>query len=276
MKILTCNIWGSICTSGDGPEVWAHRKDLCARVIRSRAPDVICFQEMCADQFCDLAGLFPECAAYAMVEDACGKHPKNSIFYLREAFTCVSAGGYWLSERPHVAGSKSWASDCVRLTNWCRLEDNAARTSFRIINTHLDHISQIARENQAGLIVEDIHAYPPDYPQILTGDMNCDSRNRAIAIFKAGGWIDTYGAVHGTEDPGPTYHAFLGPRCDSSVGKMDWIFMRGRTQAVEAEVIRDSRDGQFPSDHYFVSATVNVQMPGRPSAGLPQGFEGAR
>lgn len=127
-----------------------------------------------------------------------------------------------------------------------------------MINTHLDHVSQIAREHQAGCIVEDANAYPQDYPQMLTGDMNCDTTNKAIDIFKAGDWIDTYGAVHETEDPGHTYHKFLGPEHDSSVGKMDWVLARGAVKVIDAAVIRDSVDGRFPSDHYFVNATMLV------------------
>jgi len=211
---------------------------------------------MWKQQYSDMVSAFPEYCSYAMTDEPCGGHPTNCIFCQRNLFKRISAGGYWLSERPHVAGSKSWNSACVRLANWIRLEDNSTKREFRVINTHLDHTSQVARENQARLIVEDSCAYPEDYPQLLTGDMNCDSRNRAIAIFKAGSWLDTYAAVHGTKDPGHTYHAFTGSEFDSSIGKMDWVFVRGRIKIADAEIIRDSRSGSFPSDHYFVSATV--------------------
>jgi endonuclease/exonuclease/phosphatase family metal-dependent hydrolase len=42
------------------------------------------------------------------------------------------------------------------------------------------------------------------------------------------------------------------------MGKIDWIFARGATRVVGAAIIRDSRDGRFPSDHYFVSADVEL------------------
>ena len=42
---------------------------------------------------------------------------------------------------------------------------------------------------------------------------------------------------------------------------MDWIFMRGRLQAIQAEIVTDSVEESFPSDHYFVSATVTAQEP---------------
>jgi len=191
-----------------------------------------------------------------MVDEPVGGHPQNCIFFRTDDFRLISAGGYWLSETPHVAGSKSWESDCVRLANWIRLEDRSTEKEFRVVNTHLDHISQAARENQAKLIVEDASAYPHQYGQILTGDMNCDFGNAAIDTLKAGCWVDTYGHVHGTEDPGHTYHGFLGPGFEAAIGKMDWIFMQGNMKAIDAEVITDSIDEKFPSDHYFVSATI--------------------
>lgn len=257
MKVLTCNV--RCFGAKDGENGWAYRKGLCAEVIQSRAPDIICFQEMWSQQFADLTASLTGYHAFGVVDTPEGRHPQNCIFYRAEAYTLISAGGYWLSETPHVAGSKAWESACVRLANWVRLEDGASGTEFRVVNTHLDHVSQTARENQARLIVEDALAYPEEYPQILTGDMNCDTTNAAIEVFRAGGWRDTYGAVHGIEDPGHTFHQFLGPDFDSSIGKMDWIFVRGRAKAISAEVVTDSRDGKFPSDHYFVSAGVSTQ-----------------
>lgn len=258
MNILTCNI--SYFGGEHGENNWVYRKGLCGDIIKSKSPDIICFQEMWAEQFADMSSVFPEYQSYAMVDEPIGRQPVNCIFYRSDLYTRISSGGYWLSEKPHVAGSKSWNSACVRLANWIRLRDHAQGVDFRVVNTHLDHVSQMARENQANLIVEDANAYPDDYPQILTGDMNCDSRNQAIARFKAEGWIDTYGAIHGTEDPA-TYHEFLGPNYDSDIGKIDWIFVRGGIKVVAAAVIRDSSGKRFPSDHYFVGATVIVGKP---------------
>jgi len=254
MNILTCNI--RCFGAEDGKNNWVYRKKFCVEVMEAQSPDIICFQEMWAEQFTDMFSLLPGFESYAMVDEPNGRRPLNCIFYRSNAFTRISAGGFWLSETPHVAGSKSWDSACVRLANWIRLEDCATGMEFRVVNTHLDHVSQVAREHQAGLIVEDAGAYPEDYVQILTGDMNCDSRNKVIDIFKAGGWIDTYNCVHGTEDPGHTYHEFLGHKYNSPIGKMDWIFTKGPSKVTGATLITDSVDGKYPSDHYFVSATI--------------------
>ncbi|MBL4574893.1 MAG: endonuclease/exonuclease/phosphatase family protein [Opitutaceae bacterium] len=246
----------------DGDNSWSYRKEFCIDVIRSRAPDIICFQEVWLDQLEDVLAAFPGYRHYVMIDDPVGPHPLNCILYQTDAYKLISSGGYWLSEQPHVAGSRSWDSRCVRAANWIRLEERSTKIEFRVVNTHLDHIGQVARENQARLIAEDASAYPEDYPQILTGDMNCDSQNKAIGNLKSGGWIDTYESVHGAKDPGHTFHEFLGPRYESSIGKMDWVFMRGNIEVIDAEVITDSRDGRFPSDHYFITATFDIKKTG--------------
>lgn len=256
IRIMSCNV--RYYGAKDGENNWEYRRDLFMEIVRSRSPDVICTQELAHEQCQDLCLAFLEFGWSGMCDEPAGRRPVNAIFYRHDAFDVVSAGGYWLSETPHVAGSSSWDSACVRLANWVRLIETASRRELRVVNTHLDHVSQPARENQARLICEDSRAYPDDYPQLLTGDMNCDTTNPAIEAFRRCGWRDTYGAVHGIEDPGHTFHGFQGPAFQSRVNKMDWVFARGELEVVSAEVIRDSHEGRFPSDHYFVLAKVEL------------------
>lgn len=254
MRILSCNVRYS--GAKDGDNAWLRRKQLCLDVLRAQQADIICCQEVTAEQYRDLSGALPEFAWFGMIDDAQGASPVNSIFYRRDRFRVMSGGGYWLSQTPHVPGSYSWDSACVRLCNWLRLVENASGKELRIVNTHLDHISQAARENQARLINEDALSYAAGYPQVLTGDMNCNLANPALLSFKAAGWVDAHAAVHGPSDPGNTFHAFLGPGFAPQVGKIDWIFLRGQARATGAAIITDSVGGRYPSDHYFLSADI--------------------
>jgi len=256
MRVMTCNIRYSAAPDGDN--AWPHRKALCIDVIQSREPDVICCQEVMRDQLAELRAAFADFDWTGMTRDAESRDVPNAIFYRREAFAPISMGGYWLSETPHVPGSSSWSSADVRLANWIRLEERATGRELRVVNTHLDHVSQPARENQARLIAEDTRAFPDECPQLLTGDMNCDAANKAVHTLIEGGWRDTYEAVHGTADPGHTFHEFQGPAHASEIGKMDWIFVRGSARILGAEIVTDSRDGRFPSDHYFVTADLEL------------------
>ena len=257
MRVLTCNIrLDNIAVDQDNQ--WAYRKDCCRDAIRSVEAHIISAQEVGRAQFLDLKAGLPEYEWFGLVDTVERRAPMNSIFFRRESFERISAGAYWLSETPHVPGSKSWDSNCTRLANWVRLLDVESGIELRVVNTHLDHVSQSARENQARLINEDAAAYPDDYPQILTGDMNAAGDNPVIGLFKEAGWRDTYEAIHGPGDPGTTFHRFLGPDLDTKGAKLDWIFTKGRIKALGAEILREPRDGRFPSDHYFVSADVEL------------------
>lgn len=253
VRILSCNIRTS--HAEDGRDSWENRKDFCVELIVRQSADIICFQEVTRAQLPFLAAALPGYGALSTLDRPVSGEPYNTIFYRADDFRVVSQGAYWLSETPHVQGSKSWDSDCIRYVSWAHLKARDG-SAFRVLNTHLDHVSQPARDGQARLLNEDAAAYPPDFPQVLAGDMNADAPNPAIAAFLAAGWQDTYHAVHGVLEPGRTFHEFLGPASTHPQGKIDWIFVRGAFRVTGARIIRDSRDGQYPSDHFFVSADV--------------------
>lgn len=256
MRIITCNIRTS--GASDGSNAWSARRALCLAVIGAAAADIVCFQEMNEDQYDDARRALGDYDHYGLPDIPGRRRPVNAVFYRRAAFEPLAAAGYWLSPTPHVPGSRGWDSRCVRLANWVQLREKAGGRELRVVNTHLDHIGQEARENQASLLVADAAAWGEEYPQLLTGDFNCDRRNPAIARLLAGGWRDTYAAVHGPGDPGHTFHGFQGPAFRGETGKMDWVFGRGALRATAAAIIRHSENGRFPSDHYFVSADIEL------------------
>src|SRR5512133_936962 len=134
MRILTCNVRTSLAQ--DGENHWDRRKDLCVKVIRAQAADLICCQEMTAVQQRDLQAGLPEYEWFGMADEPATEAPVNSIFCRKDRFRRISAGGYWLSQTPHVPGSRSWQSACVRLCNWLRLAERTSGKEFRIANTH--------------------------------------------------------------------------------------------------------------------------------------------
>ena len=261
-KLLTCNVRGDVAEDAKAGNSWAERKELCADVMRAQKADLICLQECQQVHLKHLKLRLPEFDTFALSNPGPTAHPVNTIFFSRARYEMSSAGGFWLSETPHVAGSKSWNSTFSRLVNWVHLKERSSGKELRVWNTHLDHLGQVAREKQAEMILQASAVFPQALPQLLTGDFNCDAANPAIKLVQAAGWTDTYAAAHGPEDPGLTYHGFLGPRfgeqtsAEERLGKIDWIWCRGAVKVLGAEVIRDSRKGHYPSDHYFVSAVV--------------------
>lgn len=261
LKIICCNIRVDVQVDAKEGNGWADRKGICVEVMYGQHPDVICLQECKGNQYEDLKRGLPTFDGYGLSNTLSGYNPSNAILYLRSRFDLVTAGGHWLSETPHIADSKSWDSSLPRFVNWVHLRDRTSGRQFRVWNGHFDHIGQKARVEQARLIAEGAKPFPADLPQFFTADCNADANNPAIKALKDGGWIDTYTAVHGPDDPGNTFHGFIGPKHTARIGKIDFVFYRGPVRPTAAEIIRDCRNGRYPSDHYFVSAEVELDQP---------------
>jgi endonuclease/exonuclease/phosphatase family metal-dependent hydrolase len=263
-RITTCNIRLPLAADDQEGNGWEARKEMCLDIIAGRRPDVICLQECYGTQLDYFKSRLPGFEAYGMANPGPVFNPLNTILFSRSRYTMISAGGFWLSQTPHIAGTKSWDSSHSRFVNWVDLKVRQSGQVFRVWNTHLDHIGHVAREEQARMITEAARAFPEGLPQILTGDMNANPTHPAIKLLKREGWIDLYGLVHGQEGPAFTFHAFWGPEYDTKAapgrvrGQIDWIFGRGPVKALAAEVVRDGRNGRYPSDHYFISADVAI------------------
>ena len=261
MKLLTCNIRFSSMGCDSGVRNWKNRCEYCLETMLSRKPDILCLQECHNDQFSDLrSGLGSDWSAYWIMSFPGGYYPENAIFYRNDYARIVNCGGYWLSETPHIPGSRSWGCGCVRTANYAVLE--TAEGTVRIVNTHLDHVSEEAREKQADMLNADAAVWPEELPQILTGDLNCDFGSKALRHLLGGGWRDTYAEATGIRDERFTCHDFIGeawqggPGCVN--GKMDWILARGPVRTRSSEIIKDHDGTLYPSDHYFVGAELEL------------------
>lgn len=267
--ILSCNIRVALPEDEAAGNGWVARRDLCFEVIRAQKPDLVCLQEVLRVQMEDLERGFPAFGSFGFEgpemdarQTAYQGIAKNPILYSRARYDLVSAGGFWLSETPHLPGSVSWDSARARHVNWVRLRDRASRRQFRVLSTHLDHISQRAREEQIKLILAEAACYAPDFPQVLAGDFNAGAANPVLQLTRDAGWTDTHAAAPGPRDDGNTTHSFLGPKYKPKSeaarmrGPIDFILARGPVSTLGWKIIRDGRDGRYPSDHYFVAAKI--------------------
>lgn len=267
--ILSCNIRVALPEDEATGNGWASRRQLCIDVIRAQKPDLVCLQEVIREQMVDLEAAFPTFASFGfdgpeMDGHLSGYHgiAKNPILYSRERYEFISAGGFWLSEAPHLPGSLSWESARARHVNWLRLRERSLRRQFRILNTHLDHVSQRAREEQVKMILAEAALYTPDFPQLLAGDFNADATNPVLKLALDAGWINTHQVAPGPRDDGRTVHSFMGeqyrPKTEAGRkrGAIDFILTRGPISTLSWKILRDSRDGRYPSDHYFLAAKV--------------------
>ncbi|TPE42381.1 endonuclease/exonuclease/phosphatase family protein [Pontibacter mangrovi] len=267
-KVLTCNIRVALPADEAKGFGWGERKKLCLHVIGAQQADIICLQEVLRVQNEDIKRAFPDFFSYGFEGPEMDAHQegyhgiaKNPIFFSKKRYALVSAGNYWLSDTPHIGGSMSWDTARARHVNWVRLKDRRSGLDFRVVNLHLDHESQHAREMQIRMVMEEIKQYSPGYVQLLAGDFNVGIDNPVYQIIRQEGWTDSYAAVHGEEEAGFTVHSFQGenhPKKDKRK-KIDFIFFRGGGTARSAEIIKDHKGDQYPSDHYFVSADLMLE-----------------
>ena len=268
-RVMTCNIrvTGLEADEGWPGRPWDERKDVCLEVIRSYAPDIICMQEVVydSDAFMEknLKGYFafgfsgPEMDPY--VE---GYHniAKNVIFFKESRYEFISSGSYWLSETPLIAGSCSWNTNRARHCNWVRIRDRRTGAEFRVLNVHLDHKSEEARRNQSVMIAGEAGQYMKDFPQILCGDFNAGRTQKAVSTLVQAGWNDVYSSLHEGDEDEFTCHIFQGPdyKPKGPAKRIDFILTSGLVTPVSSSIVKDSKDGIYPSDHYFLVADLRI------------------
>ncbi|GEP96418.1 endonuclease/exonuclease/phosphatase family protein [Chitinophaga cymbidii] len=266
-RVLSCNIRVALPEDEVKGVGWPDRKEMCIKIIKEQRPDIVCFQEVLKVQAEDIRKAFPKHCLFGfdgpeMDAHLAGYHgiAKNPVLFSTERYELLAGGCYWLSETPLVAGSMSWGTARARHANWIRLRERKTGKEFRVINLHLDHVSAEAKLQQAKMVVEECNQYQPDFPQLLAGDFNSRASGRVFEPVRAAAWTDSYAAVHGDKDPGYTAHAFEGANYAKGInkGKIDFIFYKGPVKALAGRIIKDTVNGKYPSDHYFLSADLAI------------------
>ncbi|MGX5820171.1 endonuclease/exonuclease/phosphatase family protein [Chitinophaga lutea] len=260
--VLTCNIRVALPDDEAKGVGWPQRKEICLQIIKAQRPDIVGFQEVLKVQAEDIRKAFPGYTLFGFDGPEMDAHTegyhgiaKNPILFSNERYELIAGGGYWLSETPLKAGSLSWGSARARNANWVRLRERKSGKEFRVVNLHLDHVSNEAKLQQIKLVLEESAQYQETFPQILTGDFNSRATSKVIEAVKAAGWKDTFTATEQF-----TGHSFEGLQYAKGKpdGRIDYIFGTSVIQAADSKVITDAVKGKYPSDHFFVSAHLNI------------------
>lgn len=242
----------------DGGNHWNKRKDLVFDVLLRHAPDVIGVQEALRFQLDEIGARFPEYGEVGVGRDGGTKGEYSAILYNTNRFTVAESGTFWLSDTPDVP-SKHWGNACVRICTWARLVDIESKQAFYLFNTHLDHRSQPSREKGVRLIMEKIRQRKHRDPFVLMGDFNADENNPSVKCLKEMKLVDTFRVLYPDAAEVGTFNAFKG---QATGGKIDFIFTVSDIRVVKASIIRDNREGRYPSDHFPVTARIQLDDSG--------------
>ncbi|WP_437854589.1 endonuclease/exonuclease/phosphatase family protein [Sorangium sp. So ce363] len=271
LDLMTFNI--RYANRADGDNAWPNRRDMLYQVIRDAHPDVLGLQEALRSQLDDLGGALPHSEIGVGRDDGVEAGEYSAILYNADRFDVDESGTFWLSDTPEVPGSTSFGNAVVRICTWARFVEKSSRRAFYLFNTHLDHESQPSRARGVELIADRIAKRAHADPVFLTGDFNAGERNPAVLYVKGEatrasegaapvpappGFVDTFRVLYPDEAPVGTFHSFSG---DEDGEKIDFIFAQPApvAEVLMARIIREHRDGLYPSDHFPVTARLRLQ-----------------
>jgi len=254
MKIVTFNLRTDVKV--DKENRFQFRKGIILDKLTNEAPDVVGFQEVAPAMAAFLARYLDR--EYMFV--GCGRMADFScesckIAFRRDKYELLSLETFWLSDTPHVPGSRfECASIYPRVCTHVMLRPVDGGTPFHIYNTHLDHLNDEARTLGAKTILarmaDDLEKW--DYPAAVMGDMNADPESAAIRAFLTDAEVPL---INQTPNFPSSYHAFgtfEGPQ-------IDFIFTRGFKAVEEPVAWSKPIYGKLLSDHNPLCISVEAE-----------------
>ena len=256
-RVMTYNIRydNSTILSLD-PNRWAMRKDSIANLIKSYDADIIGIQEGFSWQVDDLANRLSGWKWYGIGrEDGKMKGEFTAIFYKPTLFDVIDKGTFWLSPTPEQP-SKGWDASEYRIASWMILNHKPSGKAFFLLNTHLDHRGQTARNESMKLILNRLKDLTKGLPIIVMGDFNTRNTesmtstpylpenpdtilrdSRSISLNEPEGPLETFNGGGNFSIEPPLY------------SRIDFIFVDKKIEILTYRVLTDSQNGYYFSDH---------------------------
>jgi len=254
LTVMTFNL--RFASPGPPPDGWSHRFPIVREVIEKVSPDILGTQEGLYQQLKDLQTGLPMYEWIGLGRDGGSRGEFMAIFFRRDRFEPLEFDHFWLSDTPNVIASSTWGNACRRMVTWVRFLDRRTGRPFYVMNTHLDHQVQKAREKSAELILNATRKLRSDLPILLTGDFNAAAgANKVYTILvNKDAFADTWITSERRGEAFGTFGGYKPPQKDGP--RIDWILTRGSVVTLWTEVVTFSKDGQYPSDHFPVVARV--------------------
>jgi endonuclease/exonuclease/phosphatase family metal-dependent hydrolase len=248
-KVMTFNL--RVDSPTDHNNAWSNRADKVAEMIVKHDPIIFGIQEGLYYMLTDLDERLYGYHWFGQGRDGGDNGEFSAIFYKKDVVSLIEEGQFWLSENPYEPGSKSWGTACPRVCTWGHFTfEQESEKEFSFYNTHLDHISQEAREKGIQIIWDKIMAHRQQKKRtvFLTGDLNAPPENNVIKFLKdKEEMVDSYSIL--TSKVGSTFHGFSG---GTKGHPIDYIFVTKDVHLQNTIVDRSKVNGGFPSDHYPV------------------------
>lgn len=259
LRVMSFNIrYGA---AQDGADNWPLRRELVFDTIRAYDPDLIGLQEVLVFQKDELIEALPD---YDFVgvgrSDGRAAGEFAPVMFRRKMFTLIGSGVFWLSDEPEKIGSRGWDAALPRIATWVKLQFKSRPLNhIWLYNTHFDHRGERARLESAKLMRRAIEAQG-GVPIIVTGDFNAGPASEPYRILtentgNLAHMLDSYTQWRMPEENAGTFNAFRGERGGP---RIDWILHNRRFKTREAAIDRAALGDRYPSDHFPVTATLEL------------------
>jgi endonuclease/exonuclease/phosphatase family metal-dependent hydrolase len=257
LDVMTFNIrYG---TANDGPNHWDLRRDLVADVIARHDPDVVGLQECLEFQAEYIVERLPQYRYVGVGRNRDGGGEMNAILYKHDTLVPLEVENTWFAENPEEPGGNWHDSAFPRIATRVRLWHRTDERSVSVINTHFDHVGEIARRESAKFIALRAGYLPDSEPIVVMGDFNSIAeKSEAWTIMIEGGLKDAWLVAPLRRGPAATFGAWK-PVDPQSDRRIDWILFRGPVHPESIVAIEDNVDGRFPSDHLPVQARLILE-----------------
>ena len=232
IKVITYNIRCGFCEDSSNVNNWSKRKYLVAYLIKNHNPDLIGLQEAEMFQVKELIEMLDEYDWYGVSrEDGKEGGESTAILYRTKRFLPEQKQTLWLSETPGLV-SKGWDAMFKRTVTIIKLKDLMSLKEVYYLNTHFDHVGEIARTESSKLLVNEIGNYPTDYPVILTGDFNYTSSAEGYKIITSKLFDSKYSSKTESIGGNITFNGFGNDIKPDN--KIDFIFANDKVEVIKS------------------------------------------
>ncbi len=261
-SVMTWNV--RFNNPADGMNAWPKRSALVAELLHRTRPSLLGLQEVLPSMQMEIQAMLPDYACFGQPRRA--NDEGCPLFYRLSDFEVVRQETFWLSETPQSVGSVSWNASLPRICTWGLLESRRApHLRLAVFNTHLDHVSELARERGVALILDVMQEHRGHVQaMMLMGDFNATPASRVVQVVEStnqSGHCDLRPALQSAYPLRKddlfegTFHGFH-PESGTKEPMIDYLFVSSQITVESAVVVRDQFQGRYPSDHYPLLADL--------------------
>lgn len=188
-------------------------------------------------------------------DDGVNQGEYAAVFYLKDKYTLVDSGTFWLSDTPDVP-SIGWGADCYRICTWVVLENKETGVKYAHMNAHFDFANEAVFYNSGKLINEKAASFG-DIPVVFTADMNFNEGSPYYnAMLAENVLYDTKYLAEDTMDY-LTYHDRTPAAHNDNV--IDFVMVNEKFDALVYKVVTANESAHYVSDHFPVYADIVIK-----------------